>query len=156
MQSGLRIRNQKDFAAGVIYVLAGAGFGIGAINYKVGDAARMGPGYFPLMIGILLTVIGFVTLFGAVRRTAVEEKVKAPHLRTIAWILGSVVLFGLLLQPAGLIASLAVLIIVSSLASHEFAWKGALANTVVLILFSVGVFVKGIDLLIPLWPAFMR
>ena len=84
MQSGLRIRNQKDFAAGVIYVLAGAGFGIGAINYKVGDAARMGPGYFPLMIGILLTVIGLVTLFGSVRRTAPQESVKAPHLRCSA------------------------------------------------------------------------
>lgn len=156
MQSGSRIRNQKDFAAGVIYIVAGAAFGIGALNYKIGEASRMGPGWFPLAIGILLVVAGIATLAGSFSRKAVAETLRVPHLPTIAWILGAVVLFGLLLKPAGLVASLAVLVMVSSLASHEFSWKGALINSVVLILFSVGVFIKGIDLLIPLWPAFIR
>jgi hypothetical protein len=70
-------------------------------------------------------------------------------------VLGAVVLFGLLLQPMGLIVALAVLILVSSKASHEFSWKGALLNTVVMIAFSVGAFIYGINLQIPLWPAFL-
>jgi hypothetical protein len=73
----------------------------------------------------------------------------------MAWILGAVVLFGLLLQPLGLVLSLVVLVLVSSRASHEFTWKGALANTVVLVLFSLGAFIWGISLQIPLWPAFL-
>lgn len=149
------IRNQKDVAAGLIYVLAGAGFSLGALNYKIGEAARMGPGWFPFWVGILLMAVGFATAAGGMRASAAEEKVKRPELRSLAWILGSVVLFGLLLQPAGLVLALAALVIVSSMGSHEFSWKGTLLNTVVLVAFSVGVFIKGINLQIPLWPAFL-
>ena len=74
----------------------------------------------------------------------------------MAWILGAVVLFGLLLQPAGLVLSLVVLVLVSSRASHEFTWRGTLANAVILIAFSVGAFIKGISLQIPLWPTFLN
>lgn len=150
------IRNQKDFAAGVIYVLFGAGFGLGALNYKVGDAARMGPGWFPLAIGILLAAIGLVTAGMALRVTARPDPLRAPDLGALSWILGAVVLFGLLLVPAGLVTALAVLVVVSSRASHEFTWRAALINSVVLILFSVGVFIYGINLQLPLWPAFLR
>jgi len=115
----------------------------------------MGPGWFPFWVGILLVAVGFATAAGGMRASAPEEKVKRPELRSLAWILGSVVLFGLLLQPAGLVLSLAALVIVSSMGSHEFSWKGTLLNTVVLVLFSVGAFIKGINLQIPLWPAFL-
>jgi Tripartite tricarboxylate transporter TctB family len=150
-----RIRNQKDVAAGLIYVLAGAGFSLGALNYKLGDAARMGPGWFPFWVGILLVAVGIATAASGMRASAAEERVKRPQLRSVAWILGAVVLFGLLLQPLGLVLSLAVLVIVSSLASHEFSWKGTLLSAAALIAFSVGVFIKGISLQIPLWPSFL-
>ncbi len=156
MQLGLRIRNQKDLAAGLVYIAAGAAFAIGAFNYKVGEAARMGPGYFPLSVGILLFIVGVLTAFSSLSRKASVETLKVPDLRTIAWILGAVVLFGLLLQPLGLVLALAVLVVVSSLGSHEFTWKGALLNAVVLIAFSLAVFIWGIDLLLPIWPSFMR
>jgi hypothetical protein len=150
-----RIRNQQDVAAGLIYVVAGAGFSLGALNYKIGEAARMGPGWFPFWVGILLVAVGVATGAAGMRAAAPEQKVKRPELRSIAWILGSVVLFGLLLQPAGLVLSLVALVIVSSMASHEFSWKGTLLNTAVLVAFSVGAFIKGINLQIPLWPAFL-
>lgn len=150
-----RIRNQQDVAAGLIYVVAGAGFSLGALNYKIGEAARMGPGWFPFWVGVLLVAVGFATGAAGMRAAAPEQKVKRPEVRSIAWILGSVVLFGLLLQPAGLVLSLVALVIVSSMASHEFSWKGTLLNTAVLVAFSVGAFIKGINLQIPLWPAFV-
>ena len=149
------IRNQQDVAAGLIYVLAGAGFSLGALNYNIGEAARMGPGWFPFWVGILLIAVGVATGASGMHAKAAEEKVKRLELRSVAWILGSVVLFGLLLQHAGLVLSLAVLIVVSSMASHEFSWKGTLLNAAVLIAFSVGAFIKGINLQIPLWPSFL-
>jgi hypothetical protein len=152
----LRIRNQKDVAAGLLYVVFGAAFSLGALGYKLGEPARMGPGWFPFSIGILLIIVGAITALSGMRATSGEHKVKAIELRTLAWVTGAVVLFGLLLQPLGMVAALAVLVIVSSLASHEFTWKGALATTAVLILFSTGVFIWGINLQIPLWPSFLR
>ena len=150
-----RIRNQKDVAAGLIYVLAGAGFSLGALNYKLGEAARMGPGWFPFWVGILLIAVGAATAAKGMSPRAPEDRVRRPELASVAWILGAVVLFGLLLQPAGLVLSLAALVIVSSLASHEFSWKGTLLNTVVLLAFSIGAFIFGIHLQIPLWPAIL-
>jgi hypothetical protein len=151
----LRIRNQKDFAAGLLYMVFGAAFSLGALNYKLGDPARMGPGFFPFWIGILLVAVGAATVAMGISKDAPAEGIKKPQLSTMAWILGAVVLFGLLLQPLGLVLSLVVLILVSSMGSHEFSWKGALLNTVFLILFSTGVFVYGISLQIPLWPRFL-
>jgi hypothetical protein len=151
-----RIRNQKDFAAGVLYILCGGGFSLGALQYKLGEAARMGPGYFPFWVGVLLAAVGVYTLVSSLRRGAGEERLVPPQLRTMGWILGAVVLFGLLLQPAGLIVALVTLVIVSSLGSHEFTWRGTLLNAAVLTLFSVGAFVWGIHLQIPLWPSFFN
>lgn len=156
MQSGSRIRNQKDFAAGVIYIVAGGAFAIGAFNYRIGEAARMGPGWFPLAVGSLLVLVGLVTLINGLRRSAAVEKIRRPSVSTIFWVLGAVVLFGLMLQPVGLVLSLVTLVLVSSIASHEFTWTGALANAAALTIFSIGVFIWGIDLIIPLWPEFMR
>jgi hypothetical protein len=151
-----RIRSQKDVAAGLIYVLAGAGFSLGALNYKLGDPARMGPGWFPFWIGILLIAVGLVTASAGLRPDTAEDKLQRLEPRTLGWVIGSVVLFGVLLQPAGLVLALTALVIVSSLGSHEFTWRGTLLATIVLIAFSVAVFIFGINLQIPLWPSFIR
>ena len=151
-----RIRSQKDVAAGLIYVLFGAGFSLGALNYRLGDPARMGPGWFPFWIGVLLVVVGLVTAAGGIQPATPEDRIKPPELRTVAWVLGAVVLFGVLLQPLGLVASLFVLVLVSGFASHEFTWRATLLLAFALIAFSVGVFIYGISLQIPLWPSFIR
>ena len=152
----LRIRNQKDVAAGALYVLFGAAFALGALNYRVGDAARMGPGWFPFAVGALLVLVGLITVASGMRLSATPETVKRPQFAALAWIIGAVVLFGLLLKPAGLVLSLAVLVVVSSRGSHEFSWRGALSTAVALILFSTAVFIWGINLQLPLWPSFVQ
>lgn len=152
----LRIRSQKDVAAGLIYVLAGAGFSLGALNYKLGDPARMGPGWFPFWIGILLIAVGIATAATGLKPDTAPDKLQRLELSTLAWIIGSVVLFGLLLTKGGLVLALAALVLVSSRGSHEFTWRGTLLALVVLIVFSVGVFIYGINLQIPLWPSFIR
>ncbi len=152
---GIRIHNQKDFAAGLFYVVAGGAFSVGALEYRMGDPARMGPGWFPFYIGVLLVLVGVITAAGGLRRTGAEERFKRPDLPALAWILGAVVLFGVLLQPLGLVLSLTVLVMVSMRASHEFTWRGAIATTLALIAFSYVTFVWGIELQIGLWPSFL-
>ena len=155
MQSPLTIRNRKDFLAGLVYLVAGIAFAIGATQYKMGSADRMGPSYFPFWLGLLLAFIGEVVVMGAVRRNATPEGLPRFDWRSLAWILLSVVLFGLLLPRLGLVVSLILLVLVSSRASHEFRWKGALLNAAFLLLVCWGAFIYGLNLQLPLWPSFI-
>jgi Tripartite tricarboxylate transporter TctB family len=151
----LRIRSQKDFASGLMFVLVGLGFSFVARGYSMGTAAKMGPGYFPFLLGLVLALLGAVVTIGALSSKGEQDQLARWDLKILLWILGSVVLFGLLLKPLGMVLSVFVLVIVSSMASHEFSWKGALLNSVVLVLISMGAFVYGINLQMPVWPAFI-
>ena len=70
------IRNQKDVAAGLLYVAFGAAFSLGALNYKLGEPARMGPGWFPFAIGVLLVIVGAVTSARARPRESFESRTR--------------------------------------------------------------------------------
>ncbi len=151
----MHIRNQKDFWAGLLFAAFGLFFSGVGTRYTFGTAARMGPGYFPTVLGIILIILGVVIALGALSPKAEEQRVQKFSWPTILLVLGSVVLFGLLLQRAGLVISLAAVVIVSSLASHEFGWKATLVNTVVLIALCMAVFVYALSLQFPLWPTFL-
>ncbi|MFO1324298.1 MAG: tripartite tricarboxylate transporter TctB family protein [Burkholderiales bacterium] len=143
------IRNQKDFGAGVLYLAFGAvGFYI-ARDYGFGQASRMGPGYFPSVLSALLMMFGAI----AVIRSFIKP---GEDIGTFAWkaavyVVGSNVLFGLLLIPAGLIVALVALILSSAAASmhFKFDWKAAGA-LIVLVVFCALVFVKGLGVPMPL------
>jgi len=151
----LRIRSQKDFASGLMFILVGIGFSWVARTYSMGTAAKMGPGYFPFWLGIVLALLGVLVLWGSLSMKAEEDQLAKWDIKTLLWILGAVVLFGLLLKPLGMVLSVFVLVMVSSMASHEFSWKGALAAAVLLVVISMGAFVYGINLQMPVWPAFI-
>lgn len=149
------IKSQKDFWSGVMFIAIGLFFAWFATDYQMGTAARMGPGYFPFWLGIIIAVLGALIGIGGLRRSTPEDKVGKFDFRVNILVLGSAVLFGLLLRPLGLYASLFVLVVVSSLASHEFGWKVTLANAVFLILFSYFAFIRGLGLIFPLYPWFI-
>ncbi len=88
-------------------------------------------------------------LIGSLSSKGEEDHLARRDLKAVLWILGSVVLFGLLLKPLGMVLSVFVLVLVSSMASHEISWKGALLNGVVLVLISMGAFVYGINRQMP-------
>ena len=144
------IRHPKDFYAGLIFVA----FGIAAIvignNYPLGTAARMGPGYFPRILGILLILLGSGLSLRALRIQG--SPVPAWKWRPTLIVLGSVVLFGAMVNTAGLVVSTIVLIFLSSAASHEFRPKEALISGVLLAALAVSVFVIGLKLQLPIWP----
>jgi hypothetical protein len=149
------IRNKKDFAAGLLYILTGAGFAAGATFYKMGSAARMGPGYFPFWLGLLLAAIGIVVLTGSIRTRSAVASLPKFDWKVLAWIVGSVAAFGALLDGLGLVVSLLALVLISSVASHEFKWKGAVLNALLLLAVCVGAFIYGLGLQLPMWPSFI-
>ncbi|NUT14815.1 MAG: tripartite tricarboxylate transporter TctB family protein [Cupriavidus sp.] len=151
----MRIRSQKDFASGLMFILVGFGFSWVARGYSMGTAATMGPGYFPFWLGIVLALLGALVLWGSLSHRTEADRLARWDIKTLLWILGAVVLFGLLLKPLGMVLSVLVLVLVSSMASHEFSWKGAILNAIILVLISMGAFVYGINLQMPVWPAFL-
>ena len=150
----MHIRNRKDFWAGLMFGAFGLFFSGFGTQYTFGTGARMGPGYFPTVLGVILMVMGVIIALMALSPKAEEHKVAKFSWPTIVLILGSVVLFGLMLTRLGLIISLITVVMVSSYASHEFGWKAALINTVALIALCLTVFVYALSLQFPLWPTF--
>jgi hypothetical protein len=152
----LKIKSEKDFWSGLMFIVIGLGFAWGATNYSFGSAARPGPAYFPFGLGILLALLGLIVLFKALTlEVRGGDKIEPWPWKPWLLILSAVLIFGLLLPRLGLIITLPVLIGVASLASGEFRIKEVVINAVVLTLGCWLVFSKGLNLSIPLWPAFL-
>ncbi|SAI45435.1 membrane protein [Bordetella ansorpii] len=151
----MQLRNKQDFWSGVMFIALGLGFAWQATSYQMGTAARMGPGYFPFWLGLVLALLGAVVLLGSLSKKATETSVDKFDWRIVALVIGSVVLYAVILRPLGVYISVAVLVIVSSLASHEFSWKVAVGNAIFLVVFSYLAFIKGLGLIFPLWPSFL-
>lgn len=160
----MRIKSQKDFLAGLMFTIVGIAFAWGATNYTIGEGARMGPGYFPLMLGILLAVLGMVITFTAlVVETEGGDKVGSIAWRPLCFVIGANILFGVLLAgvprfgiPAfGLIVAIYGLTFVAALAGDEFRFKEVVILATVLAAISWGAFVKMLSLQFPVWPSFI-
>lgn len=149
------IKHQKDFWSGVMFLLVGAGFAVGALNYSFGSSARPGPAYFPFGLGILTALLGAFEIVKALTSKATDGDIGAWPIKQMAIILGAVVLFGLLLPKLGLVVALPVMIFIASIPSGEFSWKEVVINCVVITIFSWAVFIKGLGLTIPLLPTFL-
>jgi hypothetical protein len=143
------IRSPKDFWAGLLY----AGFGAAAVliarDYGMGSSSRMGPAYFPTVLGGLLLLIGIASLIRSF--FARGEPIGAIAWKGMFLVTLATVLFGVLLRPAGLVPALATLILVSAAASIKFRfdWR-ALTLMGGLIVFCALVFVKGLGIPVPL------
>jgi len=145
-----KIPRPKDFYAGLLFVAFGVFALIVARNYPLGTAARMGPGYFPHLLGILLIVLGAALSLTALRGQG--PPLPGWKWRPVSIVLLSVVAFGLVLTHAGLVLSTIGLIAVASTASREFRFRESLLSGVLLAALSVGVFVIGLKLQLPIWP----
>ncbi len=160
----MNIKSQKDFFSGVVYAAVGVAFAWGATSYNIGTGARMGPGYFPLMLGILLAIIGCAVMFKAlVVETESGDKIGKWAWKPLAYIIGANVLFGILLGgipkfgiPAmGLIAGIYGLTIVASLAGTKFKIGEVLILATVLAIGSYAAFVWALNLQFQVWPTFI-
>ena len=122
------IRHPKDFGAGVLFATLGATAIFISSSYPLGTAARMGPGYFPRMLGILLLALAAILIL-----RSYFLRGPAPAMRN--------------LKP--------LVILISSSADREFRWKEAVVSSLILAAFTVGVFIYGLGLQLPIWPPFL-
>jgi hypothetical protein len=160
----VKIKSQKDFYSGVMFAVVGVGFAWGATSYNVGSGARMGPGYFPLMLGILMALIGLAVMFtGLSVETEDGEKVGKWAWKQVCYIIGANLAFGVLLGglpafgvPAmGMIIAIYALVVISSLAGSEFDLRKVLALATILAAGSYIAFIWALKLQIQVWPTFI-
>lgn len=147
------IKNPRDFWAGVMFLTVGAAFAGVALTYKLGTAARMGPGFFPFFLGLILAGLGIAILVSGLRLKNAGPAVDKFHWKPVFWVLFPIVLFGILLKVIGMILSGMMVVVVSSIASEEFKLKPVLWLAVGLVTFCSLAFVAGLKLPIPLCPA---
>jgi hypothetical protein len=144
------VRSPKDLVAGLLFIATGIASIAIATNYTLGTAARMGPGYFPRILGILMIVLGGILAVRSLRVSG--SPLPGWKWRPVLVALGSVVMFGLIVNHAGLVVSTILLIVLASAASHEFRPREAVISGIVLAALAVGVFVIGLKLQIGIWP----
>jgi hypothetical protein len=196
----MRIKSPKDFWAGLMFIAFGAFFALWALyNYQMGSAVRMGPAYFPTVLGGLLIFLGGMVLVESfamagnklelpynkfdfaiacaiiaviVAATYIVKDLSRdyailaatiilsvlsirfrPGTRPLVLISAACVAYGYLMKPLGLVLSTAALVFIAAFGGHEFKWKEVGILYALLIVFSVLVFVKGLTLPFPLWPA---
>lgn len=152
----LRIKSERDFWSGALFLGTGIGFALGATQYSMGSGARPGPGYFPLLLGCLLAILGTVVLFQSLTiATRDGDRIGPVAWRPLLVVNASITLFALALPSLGLVLTVPILTIVVSLAGDEFGWRGVLVNAAVLTLSAWAIFIAGLKLVIPLWPTFL-
>lgn len=150
----MKIKSPKDFWAGLMFIGIGSFFTVWALtNYQVGTAVRMGPAYFPIVLGGLLSFLGVLTLLESFAMEG--PRVPKFSFRPLVLISVACIAYGYLMKPAGLVLATAALVFISAYGGHQFKWWEVTILYVLLIVFSVLVFVKGLTLPFPLWPAFL-
>lgn len=143
------IRNPKDFLTGAIFVAFGLTAVIVGQDYPMGLAIKMGPAYFPTVLGALLTLIGVIAMARSLLRPGTA--IGAIVWREVTLVLTSIVLFGVLVRGAGLVTAVIVLVLLSAYASTRFRWTHAIMLAAGLAVFTVLVFVKALGLPISLF-----
>lgn len=151
----MHIRNHRDFWSGVLFTLTGLLFVALSRAYTLGTAAKMGPGYFPTILGGLMAFLGVLILLPSLSQRGPEVRVNKMDFKSIVLVLLAVAVYAGTLPTLGFIVSLFLLIGIASFASHEFSLKTTVISAFVLLAFSWGVFVKGLELQFPFLPTFL-
>jgi hypothetical protein len=160
----VKIKSQKDFFSGLMFCATGVAFAWGATAYNIGNGARMGPGYFPLMLGILLAILGAAITFKAtITETEDGDRIGKWAWKPLCYIIGANLLFGILLGglpkfgvPAmGLIVAIYGLTFVSALAGDKFHFRETAILATVLAAGSYFAFVWALKLQFQVWPTFI-
>lgn len=160
----MNIKSEKDFFSGLMFMAVGIAFAWGANDYRVGTGARMGPGYFPLILGILLAIIGgAISIKALVVETEDGEKIGALAWRPLFFVISANLVFGVALAglpvigiPAtGMVTGIYALTFIASMGGKEFKFKEVLVLATILAIMSYVAFIVLLKLPFPVWPAFI-
>ena len=141
-------RNPQDFWTGLLYIAFGVSAIIIARDYNMGTASRMGPAYFPTILGGVLAIIGAISVIRSF--IAVGRPIEAFAFTGLALVIVSVLVFGSIVRAAGLVVTLPLLVFISAYASIRFRWRTTLIIAAGLTIFCVLVFVKGLGIPLPI------
>jgi putative tricarboxylic transport membrane protein len=143
---------RKDVLAGLMFMTV-AVLGLWASrDYPVGTAVRMSTGYVPRLLCWLLLALGAAVLLQGYRAAAQERGVTLSAWRPLVFVPASLIVFAFAMQPLGLVAATLLLIGIGSLAGREAGWLEVLVAGLLLLLLTLGIFVWGLGLPIPVWP----
>jgi hypothetical protein len=160
----VKIKSQQDFFSGLMFLVVGLAFAWGATTYTIGEGARMGPGYFPLLLGIVLAGLGgFIIFESLVVETEDGEPIGSWAWKPLCYIIGANLIFGVLLGglpsiglPAmGMMLAIVVLTFVAELAGNEFHLKEMIILSIVLAIGSYLAFIMLLKLQFQVWPSFI-
>lgn len=160
----MNIKSQKDFFSGLMFMGIGVAFAWGATTYNVGSGARMGPGYFPLMLGILMTILGGLITFKALAvETRGGDKIGKWAWKPLFFVILANLVFGVLLAglpniklPAfGMIIAIYALTFIASMAEAGWKFKSTFILATVLAVGSYVAFVMALKLQFQVWPEFI-
>ena len=145
-------------AIGVLFAVVAKGLKLGGsvlvAGYAMGTPARMGPAFFPFWLGMILILLGvIIAVMGFRTEGGDEARFPRYHWRPILFILGSVIMFGLILKAVGMLIAGMLLVFVSSMGNTEnFEVRPTIFLGLGLVIFCAAVFVFGLKLPIPLCP----
>ena len=146
----MKIKAPKDFWAGLMFMSIGIGFVVVSQNYNMGNALRMGPGYFPSVLGGLLTLLGLIVFVQSF--TVDGERLPSFKLRPVIIVMVGITLFGVLIRTAGLVPAVVTLVLVSALGHPDSKWRSTVLLAAGLAGFAVAVFYYGLGLPFKLYP----
>lgn len=161
----MNIKSQKDFFSGLMFMTLGVAFALGASAYTIGNGARMGPGYFPLVLGVLLAFLGsIITFTSMVVETVDGEKIGSFAWKPLVFIIAANLVFGAALgglpsiglPPMGLIVGIFALTFIASNAGEEFNFKEVAILAIILAVMSYAAFILLLKLQLPVWPEFIK
>lgn len=153
MRNTLSFFRQQDAASGGLFLLIGTAFGCASLHHELGSSQRPGPGYFPLVLSVLLLLVGSALLWRTWRKQTPTTHHTAPLARrALVAVVCAVLLFGLLLPRLGLFITVPLVLAVADMAAGKFELRRWLISAMVLTLFSWLVFNLGLSLNLPVSP----
>ena len=160
----MNIKSQKDFFSGLMFMGIGGAFSWGATAYSLGTGARMGPGYFPMLLGVMMVILGVVITFNSlVIERSGGDKIGSWAYKPLVFIIAANLVFGVCLgglpsiklPPLGMILGIYIMTFVASMAETGWKVKPTFILATVLAVISYVAFVKILNLQFPVWPAFI-
>lgn len=160
-------KSQKDFFSGIMFMVAGLAFAVGAREYPMGDGSKMGPGYFPFVLGIILVVLGALVTYFAIRSGPDGgDKIGRIAWKPLFYVIAANVVFGIcigglkiggttLVPSLGLIVGIYALVFIASRADNQYKFKPTLISATVLAIGCYLVFPVLLKLQLPVWPSFL-
>lgn len=148
----MKLRNHRDFWAGIMFLAFGVLFMVWSREYQMGTAAKMGPGYFPTVLGGIMAVLGLIIVIGAYAKSNPETRVERVGLKEIFLVLLGVAAFAALLNYLGMMLAIIIMTFIAASASHEFKFKETAINSIAMCVLAYLCFVYGLEVQMPTWP----